>query len=83
MPTALFYDGDMYAAVGMRMAWRAGLRIPEDVSVVGYDNAELSQALKLTTVAQQFESIGRNAVTQLLVKLVVRETTAPPGDWDQ
>lgn len=45
-----------------------GLRIPEDISVAGFDGILLSQVLKpkLTTVKQDSESIGREAAAKLI-----------------
>ena len=56
----------MAAAVVMT-ANRLGIRVPEDLSVAGFDNTSISQTLwpELTTVAQPFEEIGRQAVNLL------------------
>jgi DNA-binding LacI/PurR family transcriptional regulator len=48
-----------------------GLRVPEDVSVVGFDDAEEAAVSwpALTTVHQNFDQVGRNA-TSLLLSLI-------------
>ncbi len=67
-PTCIIAPDD-YAALGvMNTVRRAGLRIPEDISVAGYDGISVSQALepKLTTVKQDTDKIGAEAAKQLI-----------------
>jgi LacI family transcriptional regulator len=67
-PTAIVAANDLMAMGAMRELRQAGLRVPEDVSVVGFDNimfAELTDP-PLTTVALPREEIGRAAVEALL-----------------
>lgn len=62
--------GNDLMAIGLSAAlMRAGVRIPQDVSVVGYDDIELAQSgpLALTTVSQPKQNMGRTA-TQLLIE---------------
>jgi len=64
-PTALFYATDRMAMGGYDAIKERGLRIPEDVAVVGFDNQELIAMFlrpKLTTVALPFASMGSQAV---------------------
>lgn len=67
-PTAIFCAGDLIAAVAMREARKAGLRVPEQLSVVGYANFQMAEITDppLTTVVQPFEEMGRVAVRHLL-----------------
>lgn len=67
-PTALFAFNDMVAMGCIASAHRHGLRVPEDVAVVGYDDIEMSSYLDLplTTVALPKEEIARKAVEILL-----------------
>jgi LacI family transcriptional regulator len=70
------FSGDDLAAVGAMSALReAGLRIPEDVKIVGFDDVPLARHLTppLTTVHAPTEEVGRIA-TDLLVRLVRRES---------
>lgn len=62
-PTCILYPDDLSAVGGMRALEEAGLSIPGDVSVVGYDNIPLSAYLQppLTTFDQEGDEIGRNA----------------------
>jgi DNA-binding LacI/PurR family transcriptional regulator len=95
--TAVFAANDEMALGVLRALHARGLRVPEDVSVVGFD--DLAQAAyytpPLTTVHQDFAEVGRRCVEQALrqirgehvghgttlvpTRLVVRESTAPPG----
>jgi LacI family transcriptional regulator len=70
-PTAFFAANDM-SAIGVYQAAReAGLRIPEDVSVVGFDNLHdaAMMAPPLTTVDQFMEEMGAVA-TEMVAKLI-------------
>lgn len=76
-PTAIAAVNDL-AAVGVLSAVAdAGLRIPQDVSVTGYDNTSLSRirALSLTTVDPGNSEIGRQAVRRLLAA----DSAEPPA----
>ena len=69
VPQAIFAVND-YAALGaMRAAHEAGLQVPRDLSVVGYDDLELSGmqvTVGLTTIRQPKETVGELAVQMLL-----------------
>ncbi|MFJ4717016.1 LacI family DNA-binding transcriptional regulator [Streptomyces sp. NPDC088785] len=69
-PTALVYANDSMAVCGIGTAQRAGLRVPEDLSVVGYDNLPLGRWLhpRLTTVDQQVQRVGAAAARALLAR---------------
>ena len=94
-PTAIFAASDNQA-IGVMMATRdAGLRVPKDLSVMGYDDIEISQYLDLTTVRQPLFASGVEGVKLLLetianpeastqrmvmpVELIERGTTASSG----
>lgn len=67
-PTCIIAPDD-YAALGvMNTARRLGLKIPEDISMAGYDGISVSQALepKLTTIRQDTDKIGAEAAKQLI-----------------
>jgi DNA-binding LacI/PurR family transcriptional regulator len=71
-PDALFVYNDL-AALGFQDAALAqGIRIPEDVALVGFDDIERGQyaSVPLTTVGQPTDSIGRQA-TDLLLRLMM------------
>lgn len=72
--TALFCASDLMALGVMRAAKRLGLRIPEDLSIVGFDNIVLSEytAPPLTTVSQDKYQMGYEAA-QLLTAMLREE----------
>src|SRR4051794_40653810 len=93
-PTAIVAASDTQAFGVVAAARELGLHVPDDLSVIGYDDIEAADYVGLTTVRQQlFESgrqgaelllseIGRRSdpapVVQLAPQLVVRATTASP-----
>ncbi|WP_395691047.1 LacI family DNA-binding transcriptional regulator [Nocardioides sp.] len=95
-PTAIFAGSDEMAFGVLRAARELGLRVPEDLSVIGIDDHEMSVIFDLTTIAQPVREQGRIAAQQVLAaltaqywvpeqvvlptRLVVRRTTAPPSD---
>jgi LacI family transcriptional regulator len=68
---AVFCASDMMAAGAIRAIQEVGLRIPEDVALVGFDDIPLSglTKIKLTTVRQPIEQFGIKAV-ELLIDLI-------------
>jgi LacI family transcriptional regulator len=78
-PTALFASNDSQALGAIEAARTLGLRVPEDVSVVGFDDisAAQSSAPPLTTVRQPFAEMGRVAMRRLL-RLIAGEELASP-----
>ena len=73
-PTAIFAFNDEMAVGAMRAAWDRGLSVPEDVSIVGFDDLEKAQIVRpaLTTVRQPLAEMGRMAVS-LLTRLLDRQ----------
>jgi LacI family transcriptional regulator len=66
-PTAVFASNDEMAAACLAGAYRRGLRVPEHLSVVGFDNAPFSRIISpaLTTLDQSIEDMMRRAVSAL------------------
>lgn len=77
-PTAVFCDDDVIAA-GLYLAARErGLRIPDDVSVIGFDDMDFARVLDppLTTVALDAELLGSTAFERLAARMDGRRTRA-------
>ena len=72
-PTAIVAFNDNMAVAAMHAARARGLRVPNDLSVVGFDDTEFAPLVTpaLTSVRQPLEEMGRVAVT-LLARLVAR-----------
>lgn len=93
-PSAIFAASDTQAMGVLAAARDCGLRIPEDLSVIGYDDIEIAEYLGLTTIRQRLYESGQRGVEVLLdlltrprrepvcevlpTELVIRRTTAPP-----
>ncbi|EAC1830475.1 DNA-binding transcriptional regulator CytR [Escherichia coli] len=67
-PTAVFCHSDVMALGALSQAKRQGLKVPEDLSIIGFDNIDLTQFCDppLTTIAQPRYEIGREAMLLLL-----------------
>jgi DNA-binding LacI/PurR family transcriptional regulator len=94
-PTAIFASSDIQAIGVLEAARDAGLEIPRDLSVVGYDDIESAEYFYLTTIRQPLFASGVEGVELLLetiaeplpeprrlvmpVELIARNTTAPPN----
>jgi DNA-binding LacI/PurR family transcriptional regulator len=75
-PTAVFCDDDLIAA-GLYLAARErGLRIPADLSVIGFDDMDFARVLEppLTTVALDAEELGKTAFELLEGRMAGRRT---------
>lgn len=93
-PTAIFTTSDTQAMGVLEAARDARLRVPEDLSIIGYDDIEVAEYLGLTTIRQLLFESGARGVKLLLdaledpgadpvcevlpTELIVRNTTAPP-----
>lgn len=91
-PTAIFAMSDIQALGCVSAAREAGLDVPDDLSVIGYDDLEISFHSGLTTVKQHLELSGRVALEHLIhlmkseqdvipaalppLEVIVRQTTA-------
>lgn len=75
--TAVFCMSDIMAVGAMRALTDAGLRVPQDISVLGFDGIELGQYVvpRLATVSQPQQEIADQSVALLLGQI---EKAAPP-----
>ncbi|HEX4251959.1 MAG TPA: LacI family DNA-binding transcriptional regulator [Pseudonocardia sp.] len=76
-PTAVLAQSDLLAAGVLRAAAELGLRVPEDVSVAGFDGADLPwlRPTVLSTVVQPSDEKGRTAARAVLDLLAGRQPT--------
>ena len=74
-PTAVFASGDKLAIGAIDAIKDAGLRVPEDISVIGFDNIEIAKYVtpKLTTIRQNCQEIGKAAVDILIEQINKKE----------
>lgn len=79
-PTAIVFANDLMAIAGLAVAVSRGLRVPADLSVVGYEDTELAAHLQppLTTVSTDVIGWGRAAAKRLLELVDVRPGTDVP-----
>lgn len=65
---AILYSNDVMALGGMKVLKRKGYRIPEDVSIIGFDNIQLSEVVEpeLTTIGQPIYEMGKEACKLLI-----------------
>jgi LacI family transcriptional regulator len=77
-PTAIFASNDLSAFGAMDAARESGLRIPDDISIVGFDDIPQASLVhpRLTTVRQPLEQMGQVAVKVLLERIENR--SRPP-----
>jgi len=78
-PSCILMVDDYSALGGMDTIKQLGLRIPEDVSIVGYDGISLIQKIhpRLTTVRQDGEEIGRHAAIRLMDRIENPQSPVP------
>ncbi|MCP3994126.1 MAG: LacI family transcriptional regulator [bacterium] len=94
-PTAVVASADSHAMVIAEGARARGVRVPEDLSVIGYDNLEIAEHLGISTIRQPLYESGARGARLLLdlleadvrtpqhvelpVELIARSSTAPPS----
>ena len=78
-PTAIFAASDMTALGIVRGAVEAGISVPHDLSVVGFDDIQMAQHVHptLTTLAQDKTGLGVAAAQALLSGIAESETAEP------
>lgn len=74
-PTAVFVAGDQMAIGAIEAIHERGLRVPEDISVIGYDDIEMIKYItpKLTTIRQDTDEIGEAAAELLIEQMTAKE----------
>lgn len=76
-PTAIFATNDVIALGAWRKLHEMGVKIPEDVSLIGYDNIEMTEIAvpALTTIGQDKNEMGRQAVLALIEALETKQVS--------
>jgi DNA-binding LacI/PurR family transcriptional regulator len=80
VPQAIFAASDHTALGLIRAFFESGIRVPEDVSIVGYDDVEGSDFFipPLTTVRQDFTALAHASIEVLLGAIEGREVDRAP-----
>lgn len=68
-PTAVFVTCDIQAIGAIKAVKESGLRIPEDIALIGFDDIELAEYVGLTTVRQPMAEMGEKAVARMMALL--------------
>ncbi len=74
--SAIFASNDLMAFGAWKALEDNGLNVPDDVSIIGYDDVPFAEYLNLTTIAQPSYELGRNALTLLME--VIQGLREPP-----
>ena len=69
LPTAIFCESDEMAFGVIKSIRKKGLRVPEDISVMGYDDHEFAATIGLTTIAQPAKFLGQLAASQIMARI--------------
>ena len=74
-PDALFCTNDTQALGALHALSKLGMRVPEDIAIMGYDNIKLSKYLDLTTMDQHMYKIGSLAIARLAE--IIKDSESP------
>jgi LacI family transcriptional regulator len=74
-PDALFCTNDTQALGALHALSKLGMRVPEDIAIMGYDNIKLSKYLDLTTMDQHMHKIGSLAIARLAE--IIKDSESP------
>jgi DNA-binding LacI/PurR family transcriptional regulator len=75
-PTAILFDSDLLAVTGLGVAQQMGFAVPDDLSIVGWDDSLISQVVHppLTAITRDIEAFGIAATKHLLAAIDGRTT---------
>lgn len=75
LPQAVFACSDTIAIGAYKAIWQAGLKIPQDIAIIGYDDIYVAQYLSppLTTISQPKKELAKKAVNTLLARITNNE----------
>lgn len=74
-PTCILFPDDFSYIGGLNVLLEAGLRVPDDISVVGYDGIHLAKVMRLTTYSQNTAALGKTAAERLISLIEHPKTT--------
>ena len=79
-PTAIVFDSDLLAVTGLGVALQMGFTVPDDLSIIGWDDSLISQVVHppLTAVTRDIEAFGVAAARRLLAAI----DGTPPDDLE-
>src|SRR6266699_3689408 len=75
-PTAIFAASDVQAVGALEAARELGLRVPEQLSVIGFDGIEISELLELSTMQQPLQEMGELGASKLVE--LIENPSHPP-----
>ena len=77
-PEAIFAGNDAMAVGAYQAIYQKGLKVPDDISIIGYDDIDLSPYMipPLTTIHQPKDKLGQQAVDQLIYRMDNPEANA-------
>jgi DNA-binding LacI/PurR family transcriptional regulator len=84
MPTAVMCSNDMTAIGVLHKLYRAGLRVPDDLSVIGFDDIHFTKVTipPLTTIQMSRYDLARSAFTALRAHVEVSEQSTPKREYN-
>ena len=68
-PTAIFAQSDEMALGALQAIRRNGLRVPEDISIIGFDDHEMAEFSDLTTIEQPVQLMGEMAAWSIMERI--------------
>lgn len=74
-PTCILFPDDYSYIGGMNVLTEMGLRVPDDISALGYDGINLARVLRLTTYSQNTKELGKIAAERLISLIEHPKTT--------
>ena len=69
-PLAIFAATDLQAVLLLKEARRLGLRVPQDIAIIGFDDIDMADYVGLTTISQPLDDSGKIAAELLLSRLM-------------
>ena len=68
-PSAIFTASDTQALGVLKAARERGVKVPQQLAIIGFDDVDMADYIGLTTIHQQLEESGRIAVELLIARL--------------